>query len=57
MTSGEATAENRWYLAYGPIGELPTDDADLWVDHRLEVAESVTPFEWLADGIDNFVED
>ena len=38
VMSGEASAENQWRLAYGPIEELPADDADLWVDRGLEVA-------------------
>jgi len=38
VMSGESSQENQWRLAFGTIGELPTEDADLWVDRGLEVA-------------------
>lgn len=35
---GPSIARARWSLFYGPISEIPLDDADLWDEHRLPVA-------------------
>ncbi len=41
MTAGTVTADNRWSFTYGPIMQLPPDDADLWIEQGLEVAEPI----------------